>query len=135
MNTTSLKQPVPTIATATASALAVWAVAVPLAGVELTVRAGDATRTVGPLMIVVASVLAGLSGWILLAVLRRRTPRAHRVWPFVAPGVLAASLTGPFSNAVGASSALVLALLHLTVGIVITVGLRPRHAAPQPATA
>ncbi|MEV5568738.1 DUF6069 family protein [Spirillospora sp. NPDC052269] len=126
MNTTSLKQPLLTITAATASALAIWAVAVPLAGVDLTVRMGDGTTTVGPLLIILTSVLAGLSGWILLAILRRRTPRAHRVWPFVAPGVLIASLTGPSNNAVGTSSTLVLILLHVTVGIVIILGLLPR---------
>ncbi|MFC5185306.1 DUF6069 family protein [Actinomadura harenae] len=124
---TSLKQPLLTIAGATAAALAVWTVAVPVAGVDLTVRMGDGTGTVGPLMIVLTSVLAGLSGWILLAILRRRTPRAERAWPFVAPGVLIASFTGPSSNAVGASSTVVLILLHVVVGIILTLGLMPRR--------
>ncbi|WP_026413834.1 DUF6069 family protein [Actinomadura oligospora] len=127
----SLKQPLLTIAAAATSALAVWTVAVPVAGIDLTVRMGDGTSTVGPLMIVLTSVLAALSGWILLAILRRRSPRAERVWPIVAPGVLAASLTGPSNSAVGVSSTLILVLLHLTVGAVVILGLRPR---PTPTT-
>lgn len=126
----TLRRPLLTIAASAASALAVWGVAVPLAGVHLTVRQGDATSTIGPFLIVLAAVLAGLSGWILLAILRRRSPRAERAWPVIAPVVLLASLGGPSGNAVGTSSVIVLLLMHLVVGAIIILGLMPRRTRP-----
>jgi hypothetical protein len=84
-----------TVIGASAAALAVWALAVPLAGITLTVRAGDGTRTVGPVSVVVASLLAGLAGWVLLIVLERSAARPGRTWAIIALAALALSLTGP----------------------------------------
>lgn len=112
-----------TVISTPAVALAVWALAVPLAGVTLTVRQGDGTQTIGPLLVAVVTLLAGLAGWALLAVLERWTARPARTWRIVALVVLAVSLLGPLGGAVGAAATLVLLLLHVAVGAVLVVGL------------
>ncbi|MDN3357729.1 DUF6069 family protein [Actinomadura sp. DC4] len=111
------------LAAAPAAALAVWALAVPLAGTTLAVRSGDGTRTVGPVPVVVVSLLAVLAGWVLLIILERSAPRPRRVWTIIALPVLALSLAGPIGSAVGIGAALVLVLLHLVVGAVLLLGL------------
>ncbi|WP_433190592.1 DUF6069 family protein [Actinoallomurus sp. CA-150999] len=111
---------------APAAALVVWALAVPLAGTTLTVRAGGGTSTVGPVPVAVASLLAGLAGWALLAVLERSATRPRRIWTITAVAVLVLSLTGPLTGATGAGTALVLVLLHLVVGTVLVLGLARR---------
>jgi hypothetical protein len=108
------------------AALSVWALAVPLGGVDLAVRSGDGTRTVGPVPVVTASLLAALAGVILLAVLDRRSTRPRRVWTMVALGVLPTSFVGPLDSAAGVTAALVLILMHLVVGTVVIAGLARR---------
>jgi hypothetical protein len=120
---TSLRRLLLAIAGAPAAALTVWAVAVPLAGATLTVRTGGGTRTVGPAAVVVASLLAGLAGWALLAVLERSTARPGRIWTITALILLALSLTGPLGSATGAVAALVLTALHLVTAAVLVPGL------------
>lgn len=108
------------------AALAVWALAVPLAGATLTVRMGGGTQTVGPVSVAVSSLLAGLAGWALLAVLERLATRPGRIWTIIALIVCALSLLGPLGGAVGAAATLVLILLHLVVGAVLVPGLARR---------
>ena len=112
-----------TVVGAPAAALATWALAVPLAGITLTARRGDGTRTVGPEAIAVTSLVAGLAAWVLVAVLERFVARPGRIWMISAPAVLAASLTGPLSSGVGAAAVLTLILLHLVVAAVLFLGL------------
>ncbi|MFI6743052.1 DUF6069 family protein [Nonomuraea sp. NPDC050451] len=123
---TSLRRLLLTAIGAPAAALAVWALAVPLAGTALTVRTGGGTQTVGPVSVVVASLVAGLAGWALLAVLERRAARPGRSWTITALVVLVLSLSGPLGSAVGAAATLVLILLHLVVGAVLVAGLARR---------
>ncbi|MFF4621710.1 DUF6069 family protein [Nonomuraea jabiensis] len=120
---TSLRRLLLTVIGAPAAALAVWALAVPLAGAVLTVRTGGGTQTVGPVSVIVASLVAGLAGWALLAVLERRAARPGRVWTITALVVLVLSLSGPLASAVGLAATLVLMLLHLVVGAVLVAGL------------
>jgi hypothetical protein len=111
---------------ATGAGLLGWAVAGPAAGVHLTVRIGSAAadQHVGPAAVVVASVLAGLAGWALLALLERHAPKARTIWTGIAVAVLAASvLAGPLGG-VTTSAKVALAGLHLLVGAVLIVGLR-----------
>ncbi|GLY81434.1 DUF6069 family protein [Actinoallomurus iriomotensis] len=120
---TSVRRLFITVLGAPAVALAVWALAVPLAGTTLTVRSGGGEQTVGPVAVAVASLLAGLAGWALLAVLERSAARPGRTWTIIALAVLALSLTGPLGGAAGAAAALVLVLLHLAVAAVLVTGL------------
>jgi Family of unknown function (DUF6069) len=112
---------------APAAALAIWALAVPLAGITLTARAGSSTQTVGPEAIAVTSLLAGLAAWVLVAILERFVARPGRIWMFCAPAVLAASLTGPLGSGVGAAAVLALVLLHLVVAAVLLLVLLRRQ--------
>ncbi|TDE51527.1 hypothetical protein E1295_18155 [Nonomuraea mesophila] len=122
---TALRRPL-TVVGASAAALAAWVLAVPVAGIELTARMGAGVDQVGPAAVVVASLLAGLAGWALLAVLERFTARGGRIWTVVALTVLGLSLLGPLGSAVGTAATVVLLLLHLVVGAVLVPGLARR---------
>ena len=79
------------VAAATAAALAVWAIASQVAGLDVRLSAGAL-----PEHVAVVTVLAGLAGWAVLALLERVVPlRAGRTWTVLAAAVLAVSLTGP----------------------------------------
>ncbi|HET6754028.1 MAG TPA: DUF6069 family protein [Jiangellaceae bacterium] len=100
-------------------ALAIWSAA-RLLGVELTVGKGADPSQVGPVDVLVATVLAGLLAWgghSLLA----RTPRTARWWPFVGSTAIAISLTGPSYLADGASAVALIAM-HVAVGAVLIWG-------------
>ncbi|WBB76433.1 DUF6069 family protein [Micromonospora sp. WMMD1128] len=113
-----------TVLAATAATLLGWAVAVPLAGVELTARGGGAEQRVTPVAVAVSTVLAGLAGWALLALLERFTGRARTVWSVVAALVLLLSLVGPLTGGVGRAATVTLVILHLLAGAVLVPGLR-----------
>jgi hypothetical protein len=115
-----------TVIGAPAAALAVWAVAVPLAGATLTVRSGDGTQTVGWVSVLVTSLLAALVALGLTLVLERVASRPTLVWTIAAPPALLASLTGPLGSGVGTTTVLVLITLHLAVAAVLVPGLLPR---------
>jgi hypothetical protein len=114
------------VAGASAAALAIWAVADPLAGVDLTVRLSGAEQHVGAGAVVAASLVAGLAAWASLALLERLAERARRIWTVIAVVVLALSLTGPL-GAVGAASTVALACMHLAVAAVLILGLTVRR--------
>jgi Family of unknown function (DUF6069) len=127
---TSTKRLLITVIGAPAAALGTWALAVPLAGITLTARAGDSTQTVGPVAIAVTSLLAGLAAWALVTILERFVARPGRVWRISAPVMFAASLTGPLGSGVGAAAVLALVLLHLVVAAVLLLGLVRRPTCP-----
>ncbi len=118
---------------ASAVALVVWAVSVPIAGVALTLGSGPKAQTVGPASVALVPLLAGGAGWALLAFLRARVRGGVRAWRITAWVVLALSLLGPVSA--GASGAVLVSLvtMHVTVGITIIVGLAPASADRSPA--
>ncbi|MGI8329863.1 DUF6069 family protein [Actinomadura scrupuli] len=109
---------------AVAAALTVWAVAVPLAGIEPAVRTGGGTQPVGPGAIATSALLAGLAGWALLAALERLTSRARRTWTIIAVVVLVLSLSGPLGNGAHTTATVALAGMHLAVGAVLIPALR-----------
>jgi Family of unknown function (DUF6069) len=92
-----------TVAVAAAAGLAGWAVAAPLAGAHLAVRQspGAAAAQVGPVTVLIVSLLAGAAGWALLAALERLTQRARTArtaWTATALVILALSLAGPLGS-------------------------------------
>ncbi|WP_033346547.1 DUF6069 family protein [Catenuloplanes japonicus] len=91
--------------------------------VGLDLHAGG--REVTPAPVLITAALAGLAGWVLLAVLARFTARALRVWTVIAVVVLAVSLLGA-AGGDGVGSVLGLVSLHLTVGVTIIAGMRGR---------
>jgi len=105
---------------AAAATLAIWAVADPLVGVDLTVRTGvgASARQVGPAAVAFVSVLAGLAGWALLAVLERVTARARPVWIVIALVVLLLSFAGPLGTVTTAAK-VALAGMHLAAAAVL----------------
>ncbi len=85
------------VAGACAARILVWVIAGPLAGGSLLVHLGPGTavRQVGAAEVILVSILAGLAGWGLLAVLERFTARAGRTWTVLSLAVLVISLAGP----------------------------------------
>lgn len=107
------------------AALAIWVVADQLLGANLLVRSGGGSpQSVGAGTVVAASLLAALLGWVLLAVLERRTSRARAVWTGVALVVLLLSLSGPLTGGTTPSTTATLVLMHLTVAAVLIPTLR-----------
>jgi len=112
------------IASGAAAAAIAWAIEVPLLGVRLTVRFGAMhPQVVTAGQVIGAALVAGLIGWLLLAVLDRRTPRARTVWTVTALLVLALSLLLPLAAGTTAAAVTGLLVLHLTVGAVVIPGL------------
>lgn len=116
--------------TLTAAALAgllIWALAVPGAGIDLTVAA--AGRSIGPAAVLGTALLGGAAAWLLLALLQRRENGRAR-WTILALAVLVLSLGGPPLAGAAGPVLLILELMHLLVGGVLVLGLR-RSAAPS----
>jgi predicted permease len=111
---------------ALAAALA-WTVEVPLLGIHLNVRFGPGhmqtgaghIQTITIAQVIGVAVAASLFGWLLLALLERRTPRARVLWTTVALVALAASLALPLAFATTTSAIAGLIVLHLAVGAVV----------------
>ncbi|MFI5959941.1 DUF6069 family protein [Cryptosporangium sp. NPDC051539] len=85
--------------------------------------AGGADQQVGAGAVLVTSVLAGLGGWAVLAILERTTKRPVRNWTVVSITVFVLSLLGPVGSADGVHSAGVLIALHFVVFGVLYSGL------------
>jgi hypothetical protein len=77
---------------------------------------------IGALAVGITAAVAGLLAWALLAILERATRRGRTVWLVIASVVLLVSLAGPLGAAT-AGAVVALAALHLTVGLVLIVGL------------
>ena len=118
------------------AALAVWTVSELVFGVDVRQPAFGTgvpqDLTAGP--IVIASLVAGLTAWLALALLERLTRHARAAWIALATLTLAASLGAPLSGrGIDGESRLVLTLLHLTVGALLIV-LLPRTSPPASST-
>jgi len=101
------------------------------AGVDLAVRSANSTRQITVAAVIVAAAVAALAGWALLAVLERRTNRSRVWWTSIAGAVLLLSLVVGPPSGVGGGAKATLALLHLSVGVILILGLprsRPERA-------
>jgi hypothetical protein len=104
---------------ALAAALA-WIVEVPLLGIHLNFRFGTGhIQTIAVGQIIGVTVAASLLGWLLLALLERRTAHARLLWTASALAALAASLALPLAVATTTSAVTGLIVMHLTVGAVV----------------
>jgi hypothetical protein len=110
---------------AVAAALAVWALADPVAGVDLAIRRGGTIDHVSPGAVAAASLIGGLAAWGLLVALERVVKRPRGAWTSTAVVSLALSLAAPLASDTGAASKMTLAAMHLIVGAVLLIGLRP----------
>lgn len=127
------------VAGACAAALAGWFLAGPLLGIDLAARSAPGaatTQEITAASVILSSILAGLAGWALLALLERLTTRGVMVWRWLAGVVTLLSLFGPLTLAQGTGATVVLPLLHLAVAGVLLValpGARPGGAGRPPA--
>ena len=104
---------------ALAAALA-WIVEVPLLGIHLNIRFGAGhLQTISIGQVIGVAVAASLFGWLLLALLERRTPRARVRWTTIALVALAASLALPLAFATTTSAIAGLIVMHLTVAAAV----------------
>ncbi len=111
---------------ALAAALA-WIVEVPLLGIHLNVRLGPGhmhaaaghIETIAIGQVIGVTLAASLFGWLLLALLERRTPHARRLWTTIALAALAASLALPLTVATTTSAVTGLIVMHVTVAAVV----------------
>jgi hypothetical protein len=113
-----------TVAAAVAAAVLGWALLAPVAGLDLTVTVGTGQQRLGVVAVIAATLVTGLVGWGLRALLDRLTGRARTAWTVIATVVLALSLLGPVGSAVGGGTVAALIGLHLLVGLVLLLGLR-----------
>ncbi|WP_405108899.1 DUF6069 family protein [Micromonospora sp. NBC_01405] len=104
---------------ATAATHTVWYAATGPAGIDVEVRSGTGPQPLAPGAVAAATLLAGLAGWALLALLERRTRRARGLWTAVAVAVLLLSLAGPVTEGVGTAATVTLLALHLVAGAVL----------------
>ena len=71
------------------SAALVWIVEVPLLGIHLNFRFGAGhVQTIAAGEVIGVAVAASLLGWLLLALLERRTPHARLLWTTIAVAAL-----------------------------------------------
>jgi hypothetical protein len=107
------------------SAAAVWAVAVPLLGIQLVVRFGSGPIQVVGIEAVVISAMAGsLAGWFVLAMLERLFRKGLTIWTGLATAGVLASLSVPLIAGTTLSTKIALPLMHLAVGAVLIPAMR-----------
>ncbi|SFS13973.1 hypothetical protein SAMN04487783_1740 [Agrococcus baldri] len=117
-----------TIVLAALLATAIWAVAVPIAGVTLVVGSGQSAQHVGPASVAIVSFALGLVAWALLALLERLGPAGRRTWQVAGLLVLIVSLAGPLAMGGALPVLLTLEAMHLVVGVTVILGLAHRPA-------
>ncbi|MEU8181087.1 DUF6069 family protein [Micromonospora sp. NPDC049044] len=93
------------------------------AGVDVAVSSANSTRQITVAAVIVAAAVAALGGWALLAALERGTDRSRVWWTSIAVAVLALSLVVGPPSGVGGGAKATLALLHLSVGVILILGL------------
>jgi hypothetical protein len=103
---------------ALAAALA-WIVEVPLLGIHLNYRIGTHLQTIAVGQVIGVTVAASLLGWLLLALLERRTPHARPIWTTIAVAALASSLALPLAVATTTSAVAGLIVMHVIVGAAV----------------
>jgi hypothetical protein len=112
------------------TAAAAWIVEVPLLGIGLSIRfggghqaGGSHVQTIGAGQVIAVSLAAALLGWLLLAILEKRTAHARRPWTGLALTALAASLALPLIAATTIAAAAGLIVMHAAVAAVVIPGL------------
>jgi hypothetical protein len=110
---------------AVVAVVAVWAVAVPVLGIQLTFRFGNtAPQTIVFGAVVGGALVASLAGWGILAALERRMSNAREIWTAVALVVLVASLGLPLAGGTTIPSQIALGMMHLAAAGVLIPTLR-----------
>jgi uncharacterized protein DUF6069 len=121
----SLSRNVITVLGAPAAALAAWYLETAVLHVDLTVAMGPTLQPVTAVAVVLTALLAGIAGTVTARLLTRLAGRRARIaWTVVAGLVLVLSLLGPL-GATSPAAVVSLVALHLVVGVMLLVGLRP----------
>ena len=111
---------------AVVAALIVWAISA-LAGVELTVTSPlVGTLSIGALLVIVSTLPLALAAWGVLALLERRSSRPRTIWTRIAVAVLVVSVPPLAFLDATVTTKLILAAMHLAVGLVLILMLRRR---------
>ena len=101
------------------AAMAVWALA-RAAGIDFELKERASMDTVGPVAVIVTTVVAGLAAWVAYTLMFRGG--IIRWWPAVGSAALAISTIGPNCYADG-GDAVALILMHFAVGVSLMLGL------------
>jgi len=108
------------VGAAVLAALAVWVIADPVLGADLTVIREGVVTEIGGITVLVMATAAALLGWAFLAVLERFTAKARRIWLVTALVVLVLSFVMPFnSGEIDASAQVALLAMHVALGAVL----------------
>ena len=114
------------VAIAVGVAVAIWAVAA-LAGIELIVTSPlVGAVTINAILVVVSVVPLAFAAWGVLALLERRSSGARTLWTRIAIGVLVLSVPPLAFLDATLTTKLILATMHIAVGLVLIVMLRRR---------
>jgi len=116
-----------TVAAAVVAAVLLWVLAVPVGGADLlTETAADNPPTeVTIVAVIISTLLLGLVGWGLLALLERFTAKGRKVWTIIAAVVLVVSFAGP-ATATTTGGVVWLATMHVAVGGILIAGFTRR---------
>jgi hypothetical protein len=102
------------------AAVAVWIIEVPLLGIQLSIRFGGGhVQTIGTGQIIGVSLAASLLGWLLLAILEKRSSHARLAWTSTAVVAAAASLALPLAAAITTAAITGLIVMHLAVAAAV----------------
>lgn len=107
-----------TIFGATLATFAIYLFSTFAGQIDLVANAG---RVIGPLDVIIGTIVPGLLAWGLLAFLERRTDRAWAIWRAIAIAVLILSMLGPI-GAENGGARVVLSVMHAFAGAIIIKG-------------
>jgi hypothetical protein len=98
-----------------------------LAHVDYIVDTPIGTRTISLGLTVVATVAAGLAGWVVIALLERYTSSPRRLWIALTLVVLVASIVPVFRTTASLGTQYMLTALHCVAAAVLIPALPQRH--------
>jgi len=99
-----------------------------LAHVDYVVDTPFGTREITLALTIVATVAAGIAGWVVIALLERYTTSPRRVWIALTLVVLVISIVPVFRTPANLGTQLMLTALHCVAGAVLIPALPQRHA-------
>jgi peptidoglycan/LPS O-acetylase OafA/YrhL len=98
-----------------------------LAHVDYVVDTPIGARKITLALTIVATVAAGIAGWVLIAVLERYTSSPRGVWIALTLVVLALSIVPVFSTTANLGTQLMLTALHCVAAAVLIPSLPQKH--------
>lgn len=113
-----------TAGAAATCAVIAWLFVAVLPGVDLVVRTGGGTQTVGGVAVALASAAAALVGMVALRVLTRLTSRALELWTVLVVLVALLSLVGPLGAETAAARWALVSLHAVVTAVVLAAGHR-----------